>query len=141
MPPVTLKLFFCLIVILKCQFLNDGCQLWPQISKLFLNQFSKFLWLSYSKFQGLLKNGQKFLCTCSITRDNNKKQRRVNIVGHPVQSVHEARGKVSMHTLWIQIYSNRNTSNEIKHLCNSQSVPIDAWNNWYLLVIDAHLWC
>ena len=46
-----------------------------------------------------------------------------------IQSLHEARGKVSMHTLWIQIYSNRNTSNEIKHLCNSQSVPIDAWNN------------
>ena len=40
--------------IAKCQFL-DGCQVWPQLSHLFLNQFSKVLWLSCSKFRGLLK--------------------------------------------------------------------------------------
>ena len=78
------KLFFLLFVIAKCQFLNDGCQLWPQISKLFLNQFSKFLWLSCSKFPGLLKKGQKFLCMCSRTRENDKKQSGTSIVGHPV---------------------------------------------------------
>ena len=48
------------------------CQLWPQLSQLFLNQFSKFLWLSCSKFPGLLNKGQKFLCTCSRTRENDK---------------------------------------------------------------------
>ena len=64
MAPVTPKLFFGLCVIAKCQFLNDGCQLWPQLSKLFQNQFSKFLWLS----------------------ENDKKQSGANIVGHPVSS-------------------------------------------------------
>ena len=50
------------------------CQLWPQLSQLFLNQFSKFLWLSCSKFPGLLKNGQKDLCMCSRSRENGKKK-------------------------------------------------------------------
>ena len=72
MVPVTPKLFFWLCEIAKCQFLNDGCQLWPQISKLFLNQFSKFLWISCRKFPGLLKKCQKFICTCSRTWENDK---------------------------------------------------------------------
>ena len=61
-----------------------------QVPKLFLcfpYQFSKFLWLSCSKFPGLLKKGQKFLCMCSRTRENNKKQSGTNIVGHPVHTV------------------------------------------------------
>ena len=94
MPPVTLKLFFCLIVMVKCQFLNDGCQLWPHISKLFQNQFSKFLCLSWSKFPGLLKKGQKFLCMCSRTRENDKKQSGSNIVGNLVWGVPPEENKV-----------------------------------------------
>ena len=43
------------------------CQLWLQLSHIFLNQFSKFLCLSCSQFPGLLNKGQKFLCTCSRT--------------------------------------------------------------------------
>ena len=44
----------------------------------------KFLWLLCSKFPGLLNKDQKFLYTCSRTRENDKKQSGSNIVGHPV---------------------------------------------------------
>ena len=66
---ITPKLFFD-SAIAKFQFLNDGCQLWPQLSQLFLNQFSKFLCLSCSKFPGLLNKDQKKMC--SRTRENDK---------------------------------------------------------------------
>ena len=51
----------------------------------FLNQFLKFLWISCSKFPGLLNKGQKFLFACSRTRENDKKN-GYNILGHPVDS-------------------------------------------------------
>ena len=69
--------------IAKCQFL-DGCQVWPQLSHLFLNQFSKFLWLSCSKFRGLLKKGQKFLWTYTRTQENDENKVGPIIMGHPV---------------------------------------------------------
>ena len=142
MPPVTLKLFFCLIVILKCQFLNDGCQLWPQISKLFLNQFSKFLWLSCSKFPGLLKKGQKFLCICYRTRENDKKQSGANIVGHPVELCIKMNArlkiqllvlrKVFLKIIVIAIMDNRK-ANFLSFLC-SWVVLILQWSKWTLMI-------
>ena len=53
-------------------------------SIIFLNKFSKFLWLSCSKFPGLLNKGQKVLYTCSRILENDKKQSGPNNMGHPV---------------------------------------------------------
>ena len=58
--------FFCLWGIVKCQFLNDGCHLWPQISK--------------SIFKILVP----IMLQISWSLQNSKKQSGSNIVGHPV---------------------------------------------------------
>ena len=84
MPPTTPKLFFCVWVIVKYQFLNDGCHLWHQLYQLFVNQFSKFWCLSDSKFPEffilflLLYFGR-------IEDDKIAKNKSgANIVGHPI---------------------------------------------------------
>ena len=33
------RIFFSASELAKCKFQNDGCQLWPQLSQLFLNEF------------------------------------------------------------------------------------------------------
>ena len=65
-----------LVIFLLLASTHANCKSW--------DIFEKFLWLSCSKFPGLLKKGQKFLCMCSRARENVKKQSGANIVGHPV---------------------------------------------------------
>ena len=125
MPHVTLKLFFCLIVIVKCQFLNDGCQLWHKISKLFLNQFSKFLWLSCRKFPGLLKNGQKDLCTCSRSRENGKKKV----------------GPIIWDTLYIDIYWNYSRNCVIPSPMPISHFPFSIFHSHQSTMTTFLCWC
>ena len=73
MAPVTPKLFFWFCVIAKCQFPNDGCQLWHQ---LFLNQFSKFLSCGYhvANFQGCWIRGHSQMMSQHWTTNSNSKR-------------------------------------------------------------------
>ena len=69
-------IIFCLCVITNCKYQNDGWQLWPQLSKPFLNRFSKFLCLSCSKFPEFSKTIPTFEIRMSRSQQNN--QNKVN---------------------------------------------------------------
>ena len=67
-----MEIIFCLCVIAKCEFLNDGCQLWPQLSQVFLNRFSKLLCLSCSKYPEFFKNVPTFSICMSRSQQKSK---------------------------------------------------------------------
>ena len=64
------------------------CQLWPQLSQLFLNRFSKFLCLSCSKFSEFFKNVPTFAICMSRSQQKSKLQRGNSFTGHPVQCMY-----------------------------------------------------
>ena len=69
-----IDIFFCHGIIAKQKNLNEGCQLWPQLSQPFLHGFSKFLWLSCSKFSEFFKTPPTFTFRISFVREKCQKQ-------------------------------------------------------------------
>ena len=84
LPPVILEIDILLLHRVRKKYLCDRRQLWPQLSQLFLNRFSKFLCLSCSKFPEFFKTPPTFAFWMNFVWENGKKQNEVWLLGHPV---------------------------------------------------------
>ena len=79
-----LEIFILLLHHGRKKYLSYRCQLRPQLSQPFLHGFSKFLWLSCSKFPGFLKTSPTFTFRMSFVREKCQKQSVDGLMGHPV---------------------------------------------------------
>ena len=84
LPPLILEIYILLLHRVRKKYLCDRWQLWPWLSQLFLNRFSKFLCLSCSKFPEFFKTPPTFAFWMNFVWENGKKQNEVWLLGHPV---------------------------------------------------------
>ena len=82
-----LEIFILLLHLGRKKYLSYRCHLRPQLSQPFLHGFSKFLWLSCSKFPGFLKTSPTFTFRMSFVQEKCQKQSVDGLMGHPVLSL------------------------------------------------------
>ena len=79
-----LEIFILLLHHGRKKYLSYRCQLRPQLSQPFLHGFSKFLWLSCSKFPEFCETSPTFTFRMSFVQEKYQKQSVDGLMGHPV---------------------------------------------------------